>query len=192
MCNSRLFHSALLGVLVAFGHPPADLGAQTIPNSADASEVRKQLMEDLDSLNSKFVALANAIPADKYSWRPQPGVRSVGEVFMHVASEFYVYTPMAYGATPSTVVAANDAAMKQFEATSTKPVVLKNLADGFVYCQHALSALNPESLSGTRSLFGGKYTIIETSFGMAGDLHEHLGQLIAYARMNGITPPWSK
>ena len=48
------------------------------------------------------------------------------------------------------------------------------------------------SLTGKRKLFGGDRTIVETTIGMSADLHEHLGQLIAYARMNGIKPPWSK
>ncbi len=197
MLNSRLFHSALVA---AVGFLPAFASAQTsntsngqsVPNSADAAEVRKQFMDDLDTLHTKFVALANAFPADKFAWRPQPGVRSVGEVLMHVASEYYVYTPMAYGATPSPVVAPNDGAMKQFEATSTKPEVLKHLADGFAYCKRVLSAEEPTAMAGEHKLFGGQHTVIETSFGMGGDLHEHLGQLIAYARMNGIAPPWSK
>jgi len=197
MLTSRLFHSALV---VAASVVPALAGAQmsntssaqSVPNSADAAEVRKQFMDDLDTLHTKFVALANAIPADKYAWRPKPGVRSVGEVFMHVASEYYVYTPMAYGVAPSPVVAPNAAAMKQFETMSSKPDVLKHLADGFAYCKQVLSAADPASLAGEHKMFGGEHTVIETSIGMGGDLHEHLGQLIAYARMNGITPPWSK
>ena len=68
--------------------------AQQVPDRAAAVEVRKQFLLDVDTLYSKFTALANAIPADKYAWRPAPGVRSVGEVFMHVASEFYVWAPI--------------------------------------------------------------------------------------------------
>jgi hypothetical protein len=197
MHNARVFHSALVaavGLLPAFAGAQMSntSSAQSVPNSADAAEVRKQFMDDLDTLHTKFVALANAIPADKFAWRPEPGVRSVGEVFMHVASEYYVYTPMAYGATPSPAVAPTDAAMKKFEAQATKPDVLKHLADGFAYCKRVLSAEDPAAIAGEHKLFGGQHTVIETSFGMGGDLHEHLGQLIAYARMNGITPPWSK
>ena len=168
------------------------LRAQAVPNRANVAEVRKQFLLDLDTLQTKFLALANAFPADKYAWRPAPGVRSVGEVFMHVASEFYVYNPMAYGLTPSPVVANNQAAMKAFEGTSSKPEVLKRLTNGFAYSQRVIGGADPGALTGTRPLFGGHYTIISTSFGMIDDLHEHLGQLIAYARMNGITPPWSK
>lgn len=188
---SRLLRSTLAGAAITFALPVA-LRAQTIPDAAHVVEVRKQFMLDLDSLQTKFLALANVFPADKYGWRPQSGARSVGEVFMHVASEFYVYNPMAYGLTPSSVVKPDQAAMKAFEAMSSKPEVLQHLRDSFAYCQRVLGAADPSTLTGKRAIFGGQYNVIETSFGMSGDLHEHLGQLIAYARMNGITPPWSK
>ena len=167
--------------------------AQQVPDRAAAAEVRKQFLLDVDTLYAKFTALANALPADKYAWRPAPGVRSVGEVFMHVASEFYVWVPLTYGAKPSPATGGqDDAAMKKFESMSTKADVQKHLKAGFAYTTATLMALDPAALAGPKQLFGGSHTIIETSFGMSGDLHEHLGQLIAYARMNGITPPWSK
>jgi hypothetical protein len=167
-------------------------GAQGVPDRASAVEIRKQYLLDLDTLQSKFLALAEAIPAEKYSWRPGPGVRSVGEVFMHVASEYYVYAPMSFGAPRSTVIAKGQPAMEAFEKMSTKDDVLKHLKEGFAYAESAVNGVEPDALVGSRKLFGGSYTIIETSLGMAADMHEHLGQLIAYARMNGIKPPWSK
>jgi hypothetical protein len=193
--STRSFLPARIGavtIAMAFVGSSGALAAQTVPNREDAVEVRKQFMSDLDTLQAKFVALAEAFPADKYAWRPAPGVRSVGEVFMHVASEFYVYTPLAYGAPASPVVGRGQGAMKKFESMSTKPDVLKHLKEGFAYNKTTVGTLDPASLVGPKKLFGGDHTIVETSFGMAGDLHEHLGQLIGYARMNGVTPPWSK
>jgi hypothetical protein len=180
-----------VAAVVALAAHPTVVTAQ-VPNRDDAAEVRKQFVEDLDTLQTKFIALANAFPADKYAWRPAPGVRSVGEVFMHAASEFYVYSPLAYGATPSPVIPREKGSMQKFEQMSTKPDVLKHLAAGFAYAKATIDTLDPGTLTGTKKIFGGNYTIIETSFGMTDDLHEHLGQLIAYARMNGVKPPWSK
>lgn len=202
MLSARLIprraRCARLGTLVfaaAMVLPAARLAAQAaerVPDRASAIEVRKQFMDDLDTLHTKFVALAQAFPADKYSWRPAPGVRSVGEVFMHVASEFYVYTPMSFGGARSPVIPKGDEPMKKFEAMSTKPEVLKHLNDGFAYAKSTVNGLDPASLTGKLKIFGGEYNILETSYGMAGDMHEHLGQLIAYARANGIKPPWTK
>jgi hypothetical protein len=181
-----------LAVAIACTVVASPVHAQQVPDRETAIEVRKQFVADLDTLQHKFMALANAIPADKYSWRPAPGVRSVGEVFMHVASEFYVYTPMAYGAPASPVVGRGADALKHFESMSSKPEVLKHLKEGFDYAAKSLLDLDPAKLAGQQKLFGGNHTIIETSFDMTDDLHEHLGQLIAYARMNGVVPPWSK
>jgi uncharacterized damage-inducible protein DinB len=166
--------------------------AQGVPNRESAAEIRKQFLADLDTLQSKFLALSEAFPADKYAWRPAPGVRSVGEAFMHVASEYYVYTPMAYGGTRSAVVQQGQAGMQKFEEMSSKAEVQQHLKAGFAYMKEQLSGIDEAQLAGTRKLFGGDHTIIETSFVMSGDLHEHLGQLIGYARMNGVKPPWSK
>jgi hypothetical protein len=184
-----------LAVVAALAAATAGAAAQDVPNREAAVEVRKQYLSDLDTMYTKFTALANAFPAEKYSWRPAPGVRSVGEVFMHVASEFYVWSPISYGAPASPVIAGtSDAVMKKFEANATKPAVLKALKEGFAYTQSSIGGLDPNSIVGTKKFYNGQFTgtIIETSFGMAGDLHEHLGQLIAYARMNGVVPPWSK
>jgi hypothetical protein len=166
--------------------------AQDVPNREAALEVRKRFVEDLDTLQSKFLALANAFPADKYAWRPAPGVRSVGEVFMHVASEYYVYAPMSYGAARSPVIPRGQDAFKTFESKSTKQDVMKHLKEGFAYTRQQIDGLDPAAITGKKKLFGDDRTIIQTSFLMTDDLHEHLGQLIAYARMNGVVPPWSK
>lgn len=170
----------------------AALAQDVVPNRATAEVVRKNFLSDLDTLQARFLALAETIPADKYSWRPAPGVRSFGEVFQHIASEYYLYTPLAYGATPSPIIGRGREAMKAFESKSTKADMLTNLRDGFAYTKQVLNAMPADSLVGTKQMFGGEHTIIETSFRMGGDLHEHLGQLIAYARVNGIKPPWSK
>ena len=166
--------------------------AQDVPNRESALEIRAKFVTDLDTLQSKFLALAEAIPANKYAWRPAPGVRSIGEAFMHVASEYYVYTPMSYGAAPSPVIARGREALQKFEAQSTKADVMKHLKEGFAYTKQTVEGLDAPAITGTKKIFGGDRTIIESSFIMSGDLHEHLGQLIAYARVNGIKPPWSK
>jgi len=175
--------------LIAFTAP---LAAQATPDRESAVEFRKQFMTDLDTLNSKVLALANAIPAEKFAWRPMPGVRSFGEVFMHIESEYYVYTPMSFGATRSPVITPGPAGMKAFEINASKDSVLKHLSAGFTYMRNAVMGIDAAGLGGTRKLFGRDFTILETGIGMTADLHEHLGQLIAYARMNGIAPPWSK
>ena len=189
---SRSLRLPLLTFALLSAVPPIAARAQEVPNRDAALEVRKQYLADMDTLQGKFIALAKAFPADKYSWRPAPGIRSVGEVFMHVASEFYVYAPMAYGAARSPVIPRGKDSFKNIESHSTKEDVLKYLSDGFAYAKQSIEGVDPGQLTGSRKLFGGDHNIVETSFAMIDDLHEHLGQLIAYARVNGVVPQWSK
>lgn len=186
----RLYLAALTGL--ALFTAPGLAGAQDVPSRESAVEMRKQFIADLDTMYSKFTALAEAIPAEKYSWRPAEGVRSIGEAFQHVSSEFYVFTPMSYGAPASSIVTRSREGFQKFEAMSTKPDVLKHLKESFAYTRQQLMGLDDAAITGKRKLFGQDMTILHTSLIMSGDLHEHLGQLIAYARMNGVKPPWSK
>jgi hypothetical protein len=112
----------MLGSLVDTALATSSIAAQApySPDRATALEMRKEFLTELDSLHSKFMQLAEAFPADKYAWRPAPGGRSVGEVFMHVASEYYFFTPAVFGAVPSPVVEANKAGFEKFEKMSSK------------------------------------------------------------------------
>jgi len=169
---------------------PRAIAAQTPAENAAA--LRKSYLGQVEELQGKFLQLAEAFPADKYSWRPGPGVRSVGEVFMHVASEYYAWSPRSFGAAPSPVVTMTREGFQQFEANATKENVLKHLKEGYTYGRQAVEGVDPATLVGTKKFFGTDATTADIALGMSGDLHEHLGQLIAYARMNGIAPPWSK
>ena len=186
---SRILRAgAFVALAVTFA--PRPIAAQTAADNAAA--LRKSYLGSLEELQGKFLQLAEAIPADKYAWRPAPGVRSVGEVFLHVASEYYVWSPRSFGATPSPVIAMTPEGFQKFEANATKENVLKQLKDGYAYGRQAVEGVDPASLTGTRKFFGHDATTADIALGMSGDLHEHLGQLIAYARVNGIRPPWSK
>ena len=171
---------------------PLSLHAQYSPDTSTALEVRKEFLANLDGLQKKFIALAEAIPADKYSWRPSPGVRSVGEVFMHIASEYYYWTPAVFGATPSPIVAPANDGFAKFEKNSSKPDVLKQLNEGFTFAKGAIDGLDEAKITGRHKVFNQDMHIIQMSFDMTDDLHEHLGQLIAYSRSIGVKPPWTK
>jgi len=186
---SRIIRAAAL-VALAITFAPRPIAAQTPAENAAA--LRKSYLGAVEELQGKFLQLAEAFPADKYSWRPAPGVRSVGEVFMHVASEYYAWSPRSFGAQPSPVVTMTREGFQQFEANATKENVLKHLKEGYTYGRQAVEAVDPATLVGTKKFFGTDATTADIALGMSGDLHEHLGQLIAYARVNGIKPPWTK
>ncbi len=186
---SRMVRAGAL-VALTMACTPRLVAAQSAADNAAA--LRTSYLASLDEVQGKFLQLAEAFPADKYSWRPAPGVRSVGEVFMHVASEYYAWSPRSFGAMPSPVVTMTREGFQQFESNATKENVLKHLKEGYTYGRQAVEAVDPATLVGTKKFFGTDATTADIALGMSGDLHEHLGQLIAYARVIGIKPPWTK
>ena len=160
------------------------------PMRAVTAHLFNEYRADLDTLHSKFMALANAIPADKYAWRPTAGVRSVSEALMHVASEWYLYAPRSVGGNPPADFGVPREALPKLEQITAKQDVLAQLEKSWAHCQKELGAVNPAKLTG--SIKPWNQPLDRAAFGMAGDLHEHLGQLIAYARSVGVKPPWSK
>jgi uncharacterized damage-inducible protein DinB len=165
--------------------------AQDVMDARSAAYLRDRYLADMDSVHAKILALANAIPEEKYSWRPTQGVRSVSEVLMHVASEWLYYGPLSVGAKPPGDFGTPREALPKLEKDFTrKAQVLEQLAKGWDYYVAQMKAVDASKLTGRYPPWNS--TLAEAAFVMTGDQHEHLGQLIAYARSVGVTPPWSK
>ncbi len=163
--------------------------------SASAQSVNAELHRDLNDVQKKFTDLANAIPESAYGWRPT-GARSVGEVLLHVAADNYLL-PIAFGkpAPAATGIVLTD--MKSVEAfekrTMTKAQVVAELEASFRHLHVGLGETTTDAnLGETIKFFGMDWTRLRAALMTVTHLHEHLGQLIAYARSNGIAPPWSK
>ncbi|HET6679828.1 MAG TPA: DinB family protein [Gemmatimonadaceae bacterium] len=153
------------------------------------------LLRDVSQVESKFVALAQAMPADSYSWAPGEGVRSVGKVFQHVAADNYLI-PAAVGvaAPQSTGIVGNDygTATAYEERTASRDQIIADLQASFAFLKDAMSGTSAAGLSEQTTLFGSTFTKQQAWIMATTHLHEHLGQAIAYARSNGVVPPWSK
>jgi uncharacterized damage-inducible protein DinB len=156
----------------------------------DAAQLRDQYSADLDSVHAKISALAAAIPAEKYSWRPAAGVRSVSEVLMHLSGEWYFYCPQSIGGTQPADFGDPHTRLAALEKIVTKDKVLAQMKESWSYCKAQLAVANPASLTGKYKPWN--IPLGDAAFSMTGDQHEHLGQLIAYARSIGVKPPWSK
>ena len=178
---------ALVTVLAA--GRPAPAAAQSI-NADSAAAIKAAFIADLDTVRGKFVGLAEAFPQDKYTWRPMEGVRSVAEVLMLAAMEGYSFIPNGFGGKPAAL--GDRDAVAKLRTLTDKAQVIDHLNKGFAHAKAELQAADPASLVGTRQLMGQTLNTPQVAMFIGGDLHEHLGQLIAYARMNRIVPPWSK
>ena len=173
------------------------LGAlMSAPVSAqERTGVIGELLRDVNTIESKIVALAKAVPASVYDWRPAPGVRSTAEVFIHIAADNYFLLALTGAAPPvSTGIDAKDnTSVARFEARRLRrDEIIAELSTSFVHLKRAISETPDGTLEERPRLSVRNITTREHLITTVTHLHEHLGQLIAYARMNNITPPWSK
>jgi hypothetical protein len=174
------------GIALVTSIAPAE--AQDVMTKESAAAVKAAFLADLDGMRGKFLGLAEAFPPDKYTWRPMEGVRSVSEVLMLIASEGYGFAPTSLGGKPALSREESGALSK----VTDKAQVIGHLTKGFAYARQAIEAIDPATLVGRRRAMGQDRTMPEIVLFVSGDMHEHLGQLIAYARVNRIVPPWSK
>jgi uncharacterized damage-inducible protein DinB len=156
---------------------------QTTPPAVPKTGVRAELLHDLDDVQKKILSLASAIPADKYSWRPVHGVRSVSEVYMHIAGGNYTLV--------SFVGERQMLDTGSYERVTEKPRVIEELRRSFDFLRSAILNTSDADLDKPIHMFGIDGTERAAFLMALNHIHEHLGQSVAYARMNGVVPPWS-
>ena len=151
------------------------------------SGYRAEVLGEMRVQEDKFTRLADAIPAEKYSWRPAADVRSIAEVFLHVAAANY-NLPKLIG-TP----APTEIDVKSLEkSTADKAKVVSTLKESFAHLKAAIMKMPDADLEKSLDWFGGKNTERGILLFITRHMAEHLGQSIAYARSLGVTPPWTE
>jgi uncharacterized damage-inducible protein DinB len=193
MRSTRL--TAPLSVVAASLLLAAPVSAQQAASDAGQQpSIVTDLLTDIDQARSKLVQLAEAIPEGSWGWRPGEGVRSVGEVFLHVTADNYLL-PAALGtpAPESTGIDGEDyATVQAFEARSLdKAQTIAEMQASFDHLVEAIGRTDERGLAQEVRIFGGEWSGQGFLVLTATHLHEHLGQMIAYARTNGVVPPWS-
>ena len=147
--------------------------------------VQKEALAFLGFNEQAITSLAKAIPEDKFSWRPAEGVRSVSEVLMHIASGNY-FILMNMGIAPPSSID-----MMSMEKLQGKDKVLEALQGSFKFVQDNLLTLKDSQIPEKVKFPWAEMTRHAACFLLIDHSGEHKGQLIAYARSNGIVPPWS-
>lgn len=161
----------------------AEPSAASVPTSGPRAEFLTELKVEQD----KFMALAQATPAEKYTWRPAEGVRSIAEVYLHVAAANYNLPKLIGTPVPASID------VKGIEkSTADKAKVIETMSASFDHLRRAVINMPDANLDNQLDWFGGKNTQRGILLFMMRHMAEHLGQSIAYARMNGIVPPWSE
>jgi hypothetical protein len=188
--RSRRSVAAIAVASLALVSLPSTARAQDVMSKESVGTLKAAFIADLSTMQEKFVGLANAFPQDKYTWRPMEGVRSVAEVLMLAAFEGYAFIPNSFGGKPADLGSREEAA--KLRTLTDKAQIIDHLNKGFAHAKKELEALDVATLTGKRKVLGQDRSAAEVALVVGGDLHEHLGQLIAYARTNHIVPPWSK
>ena len=189
----RMFICFLILTAFGLGEPPSSRAQGSPDNKAAAmaaaptSGFRAEFLEEIAYYEQRYTRLAEAMPAEKYTWRPAEGVRSVGEVFTHITAANYgiaraLGTAPPAGFDPKAVTAVS----------ADKAKVLQALKESFAHFRGAIIALNEADADKPQKMFNRSTTLRGSFIAITGHFGEHLGQSIAYARMNGVVPPWTE
>jgi uncharacterized damage-inducible protein DinB len=173
-------------LLVALLFSSCALHAQTPADAAANEGIWQGYDGEWRYVSRLLLSMAEAIPADKYGWRPQPGVRSVSEVLMHIARSNYYLLSITGPQMPPEL--ASDSAET---AIVSKPEVVAYLRRSLNAVKTARAQLKPGDLQRKVKIYGETVDVDGMYLRIICHDNEHMGQLIAYARMNGIVPPWS-
>lgn len=149
---------------------------------ADTPVFIKEFQGQVDFIKGRLMQLAEAMPEAKYNWTPAEGVRTVSEVYTHTADANYYFLSLITG---------DKSGMNQEKSATDKKSILEKLGKSFDVLKESAGKLTEEDLNKEVEAFGMKYSARNFMITLLNHCHEHLGQAIAYARMNGVTPPWS-
>lgn len=175
----------LLGLLALF----CCLLSPSIARADDAAPtgVRGEILASMMDAGGKIQELAAATPDGKYTWKPAKDVRSTGQVFLHVVAANYML-PSLMGVKPPMGM---DELMKLDSQTMEPAKIRQMLKDSYAFAAKVISDTPDNDLDAQVEFFGQKMSKRATMLIMSSHSHEHLGQSIAYARSNNITPPWT-
>ena len=154
---------------------------------ANPAASKQEFLGQFQTSMSKFIALAEAIPADKFAWSPGEGVMTVAHVYAHVAHYNYAYPSQNMGVTLPPGIG-----LDTLERVRDKAQVVAMLKSSAAFVSKAMAQKSDADLGATTELYGRKVPQWSVLLQLVSHMNEHLGQSIAYARMNGVVPPWSR
>jgi uncharacterized damage-inducible protein DinB len=176
----------ILALTLMAGGSATRAAARPVDNTAPSYDMKAQAIQDLEGLHKQFVELAGAIPEDKFTWRPEAGVRSIAEVYLHVAG-----TNLNFATDIGTMPAPPAIAKDYEQSTTDKAKIIEQLNQSFDYAHAAIEKMSNADFAKPIKKYGPDASLGDVVYLIVTHTHEHLGQSIAYARANNITPPWT-
>ena len=178
MCRARFFLTAILAA--AFAVP---LSAQSAP-----SNFGEEISGQFEGSARKLVALAQAMPSDTYLWRPMEGVYSVARVYTHISRYNYMYPDQSLGIESPMGPAEYG---RWEEEVFDKDKIVEILSASINHVRAVIDQMSEQDLRKPTRLYGREVGQWAVLLQLVTHMNEHLGQAIAYARMNQVVPPWS-
>ena len=176
----------LLGLSAVAMAAPAPRADDPVDHTAPSYDMKAQALLDLENVQKKFVDLAKALPADKMTWRPSADSRSFAEVFLHVSAERYGILGLMGAEAPSAVD------RKTLEKSTTDQTrIVDELNKSWEFAQKTIKGMSNADFAKLLPKVGPQANAGDVVYILVADAHEHLGQSIAYARQNGVVPPWT-
>jgi uncharacterized damage-inducible protein DinB len=160
-------------------------GATAYATDGPKSGFIKDMVGQLDRVKGQITSLENTVPQDKFTWRPGEGVRSISEVYLHIAGSNYFLMSFT-GVKPPANSRIDE------KGTTDKAKIADALKASFDWTKDAVSKFSDADLDKEVVMFGQKSSVRNVLLVLLSHLHEHLGQSIAYARTNGVVPPWTE
>ncbi len=170
-------------VLLLLGWP----GGAALAAQSSAGDVADEIMGHFQSSTNKVGALAAAVPEELYGWSPGEGVMTVAQVYAHITHYNFMYLRDNMGIAAPAGVHVDD-----IESIEDKAKILALFDQSVEHVRGAIGHLSPGDLAAPTRLYGRDVPKWAVMMQLVAHMNEHLGQSIAYARMNGIAPPWSR
>jgi uncharacterized damage-inducible protein DinB len=163
----------------------------TAPASAQ-STFQEEIAAMVSTDAAKFSQLAGALSQEQYAWRPAEGVRSSSEVLMHVAGvNYFMADLLGCGVPEGVAITSSYDTVMAFETETDRSEIRPAVEASFLHVVECIGSVSDADLVATRNIFGtpgnGRVLLVD----ILSHMSEHLGQLVAYTRVNGVVPPWS-
>lgn len=175
-----------LAIIILSAFMVVALGIQSALGQESANNFKSQFSQHFDYA-SRVLSLAKAMPAEKYTWRPSEEVSSVEEVYTHIARYNFYYPHNSLG-----IPAPDDVDVENIESISGKEEVVEILERSIEHVKESVEQMEASKLEEKTELYGRTVNGQAVLMQLITHKSEHVGQSIAYARMNGVVPPWNE
>lgn len=175
------FKAAILTAVAAslFSFPAL---AQSVP-----TDVRDEMLGQFANSSYKMTELSEAMPAELYEWAPGEGLMSIATVYAHIARYNFMYLEENLG-----IAAPEGVDWQNLESLTDKAEITEALRLSVAHVTDTVEAMTDDDLAAMTTLYGREVPGWAVLVQLVSHMNEHVGQSVAYARMNGIVPPWSR